>query len=716
MAKHHKKNDPNLTDEAQRYEHPVPSREFILDYLKKEGRPVSREKILADLELTSDNEQEGIRRRLIAMVRDGQLISNRQGSYALVDRMHLVKGVIQGHRDGFGFLIPDQGEGDIFLPAREMQSVFTDDVVLVRVTSKRGSRSEGTIVEVLERGTKELVGRFFRDGDVAFVQPEARNIAQDVLVVDEGGVAVHEGDYVLVSIVSQPTKRRHATSAIIERLGDARESGMEARLAAYSHGIPVLWPEGVQEEAEKVPQTVDPALLGERLDLRDKAFVTIDGADAKDFDDAVLAEPHRRGGWTLWVAIADVAEYVKPDTALDTEAFNRGNSVYFPNDVIPMLPERLSNGMCSLNPDVDRLVLVCEMRINEAGKVSKSSFHEGVIHSHARLTYTQAGIFMTEGGTHAQGEHLNNLYAVYKVLDKQRKERGTIEFEVDEPVFNFDENGKIESIGIASRTVAHKVIEEAMLAANVCAAKFLEKNKMPFLYRIHSSPDVEKLKNLREFLTSFSLSLSGRNTPTAKNYSKLMAEVKKRDDAHLIQTVVLRSMQQAVYSPDSIGHFGLAYDSYSHFTSPIRRYPDLLVHRAIKHIVRGQKAKKFAYDKADYPAYGEHLSVTERRADRASRDAMDRLKCEFMEDKLGQTFDARIVDVTGFGIFVECHAIYVQGLIHISALDNDYYDHDMVNHCLRGKRSGKVYRLGDKVRVLVSKVDIDERKIDFVLG
>jgi ribonuclease R len=713
MVKKFNKQDPHLEREVMKYENPVPSRELIMELMEETGRPMTLKQVLQAFDLQKEEQHEGVRRRLIAMSRDGQLISNRRsGTFALVDKTNLIRGVVQGHRDGFGFLIPDEGGDDLFLSAREMMGVFTDDVVLARPTGKRGSKQEGTIVEVIERSTQQLVGRYFRDGDTVFVQPDNKGIAQDILVVDEGGFSVQEGDYVLLDIVAQPSRRRHATGAIVEHL-DATLPGMESRLSAYANSIPFEWPEDVLQAAEQIPDSVSESSLAGRLDLRQEPFVTIDGADARDFDDAVLAEA-TKNGWVLKVAIADVAEYVDVNSPLDREAYNRGNSVYFPNEVIPMLPENLSNGICSLNPQVDRLVLVCEMTVSHDGVVKKAKLHEAVIHSHARMTYTQASELLAGEGAHAQLPQLQALHALYKAFQAQRKKRGTIEFEVDEPIFSFGEDGKINDIGVRARTVSHKIIEECMLAANVSVAKYLEKSKLPFLYRIHSTPSLERLDKLRDFLANFALKLGGKSSPSARDYSQLMNKVIGRDDAHLIQTVILRSMQQAIYSAENVGHFGLAYDSYSHFTSPIRRYPDLLVHRAIKHVLAGGKAKNFVYEKQEFPGFGEHLSITERRADRATREAMDRLKCEFMQDKVGDDFSGRIVDVTGFGLFIECDDIYVQGLLHISALESDYYDYDQVAHCMRGRRGGKVYRLGDNIRIKVAKVDVDERTIDFV--
>lgn len=715
MVKKYNKTDPHLEREVMKYSNPVPSRELILEMMTDMGRPMTLDEVKKALSIQGEDQEEGIRRRLIAMSRDGQLYSNRRGSYAVVDKTDLIRCVVQGHKDGFGFALPDDRSGDLFLSSREMMSVFPDDVVLVKPVSRKGSKREGVIVEVLRRATTRMVGRFFRDNDTVFVQPDNKVIAQDIVVEGEYDSSIAEGDYVVIEIVTQPTKRRHATGHIIEHLGDGRAAGMESRLAAEAHGIPFEWPEAVIDESNAIPEKVSEQAIFDRLDLRTEIFVTIDGVDSRDFDDAVCVKADK-SGWLLKVAIADVAEYVAVNSALDNEAFNRGNSVYFPNEVIPMLPERLSNGICSLNPDVDRLVLVCDMHINKDGVVQKTALHEAVIHSHARFTYTQVAALLEGQGEHKLLPELNQLQDLYHALNKQRHKRGTIEFEVEEPFFSFGDDGKIEDITIRKRNVAHKIIEECMLAANVSVAKFLEKNKMPFLYRIHSSPELEKLEKLRNFLASFSLKLAGRNSPQAKDYAKLMEQVADREDAHLIQTVVLRSLQQAVYSPDNEGHFGLAYESYCHFTSPIRRYPDLLVHRAIKHVLRGGKKKDFVYDAKQFPHFGEHLSITERRADRASREAMDRLKCEFMQDKVGQDFMAKIVDVTSFGLFVECHDVYVQGLLHISALDNDYYDYDAVGHFLRGRRGGKVYRLGDNISVKVAKVDVDERSIDFVLN
>lgn len=715
-TKRYRKRDPFRSREAKQYEHPVPSREFIIQYLEELGRPATFSHLLTSFGLKTPQEKEGLRRRIKAMQRDGQLMSNRKGSFGLVKDMELVRGIVQGHRDGFGFLIPDNGSSDVFLPAREMRSVFTDDVVLVRITNPRERRREGSIVEILERNTHQIVGRFIKEKGVAFVDPDSKTMPQDIgIAPDDEGNAKH-GQFVVVEITVQPTRRRHAMGRIIEVLGDHLTPGMEVELAIRSHALPFKWAPEVLREAKKFPAEPLESDKRSREDLRRLPFVTIDGEDAKDFDDAVYCESCKEG-WILYVAIADVSHYVRVDSALDSEAKLRGNSVYFPAKVIPMLPESLSNNLCSLKPKVDRLTIVCRMSIDKEGLIQDYQFNEAMICSHARLTYTEVAAMLSGQKTKHQKffKHLKALQRLYKKLQKQRILRGAIEFDTLETRIEFDKKGKIKKIVPLIRNEAHRLIEEAMLAANVSAAQWLEKAKIPTLYRIHEGPDEQKLLSLRDFLKTFGLRLTGGKKPTAKDYAKLLARVEKRPDAHLLQTVLLRSLRQAVYVPHNVGHFGLSYEGYCHFTSPIRRYPDLLVHRAIKHLLHKRKVKKFAYDEQAMIELGEHCSMTERRADRATRDADDWLKCEYMQDKVGQQFMGRIVEVTGFGVFVELDEIYVQGLVHVTSLKNDYYHHDPVHHLLRGKRSNMVYRLGDAIEVIVARVDLDERSIDFEL-
>ena len=718
MNKKKKQQDPFHQREAEKYEHPVASREYILSYLHEKERPVTLQHLMEHFRIESSEEKEGLRRRLKAMQRDGQLISNRRGSYALVNKMALIPGRVIGHKDGFGFLVPDDGSSDIFLPAAQMRQVFSDDRVLVRVTNENRRRREGVIVEILERKTQTIVGKFFKEGDMAFVDPDNKSVVQDVIIpVGSEGGAEH-GQFVVAKIVVQPTTRRQAQGKIIEVLGDQLTPGMEVELAVRAHDIPFTWSQDVLAEAENLPAYVIESDKQNRLDLRDKAFVTIDGEDARDFDDAVYCESITRGGWVLWVAIADVSHYVQSNSALDRESQTRGNSVYFPSRVIPMLPINLSNELCSLKPQVDRLVMTCEVHVNAKGQVIKYQFHNAIIHSKARLVYDEVALMLAaqQAIPSAIASSLKSLYQLYHCLDERRKLRGAIEFETTETKIKFDDDGKIAQIVPVIRNDAHKLIEEMMLLANVCASNFLEKAKMPTLYRIHEGPDEQKLLALRDFLKAFGLRLSGGAHPTTMDYAKLIERTRKRDDAHLLQTVLLRSLRQAIYSPENKGHFGLAYDAYCHFTSPIRRYPDLLVHRAIKFFLKHREVKKFAYSIEDMQHFGEHCSMTERRADLATRDATDWLKCEYMLDKVGEEFNGVIVEVTAFGVFVELKDIYVQGLLHITALKNDYYHYDPIHHLLRGKRSGHVYRLGDGVPVLVARVNLDDREIDFELA
>lgn len=717
MVKRYRKMDPFLDRESELYEHPVPSREFILQFFKEQKKAFSLAKLNKAFSLKTEEEHEGLRRRVRAMERDGQLMVNRRGMYAMVDEMELLPGRVQTHRDGFGFFIPDDGSDDIFLPARQVREVFNDDRVLVRVTGTnyRG-RAEGAIVEVLERNTHQVVGRFFEEGGIAFVSPDSKAITQDVIIPTGKSGGAQHGQFVVAEITTQPTKRRQATGQVIDILGDTITPGLEVELALRSHELPFEWPEDVLAETEELPDEVETRDLQNRKDLRELHFVTIDGEDAKDFDDAIYCEA-TADGWTLYVAIADVSAYVEVGTPLDTEALTRGNSVYFPSKVIPMLPEKLSNGLCSLKPNVDRLAMVCEMNIDQQGKQYGYEFYPAVIHSHARLTYNFVADALDKGKTQDPilFKHLKEFHNLFEKLLQRRHKRGAIEFDTTETQILFDENGKIDKIIPRQRNQAHRMIEEAMLLANVSASDFLEANAIVALYRNHERPEDAKLIALRDFLKVFGLRLEGGNEPSPADYCALIKQIENRADAHLLQTVLLRSMRQANYDPKNKGHFGLSFESYTHFTSPIRRYPDLLVHRAIKHLLTGKAVDKFIYDLEMMQDISDHCSLTERRADLATRDATDWLKCEFMQDKVGQEFEGIITDVTGFGVFVELKDIYVQGLVHITSLKNDYYHFDATHHLLRGKNSGKSYQLGDQMKVIVARVDLDKRQIDFEL-
>jgi len=719
MSKRIPKKDPHQQREAQKYDNPIPSREFIMLLLEQSEKPLTREQIADSLELESEEQLEALRRRLRAMERDGQILFNRRGGYGLVSKMNLVRGRVIGHPDGFGFMVPDEGGDDLFLSAREMHACLHGDKVVARISGvDRRGRREGAIVEVLEHANHTVAGRYYYDKGVGFVVADNKRINQDILIPSEQVYGAKDGQLVVVEILEYPTQRRQAVGRIIEILGDHMAPGMEIDVAIRSHDLPCVWSPLVEAECEGLPSEVPEKAKQGRTDIRELPLVTIDGEDSMDFDDAVFCEP-RGKGWRLVVAIADVSHYVEPGTALDAEASQRGNSAYFPGRVIPMLPEALSNGLCSINPKVDRLCMVCDMEISAKGKLGNYKFYPAVMNSHARLTYTKVAAMLVDGDQPLREEyrevvpHLEHLYELFQALLAQRKKRGAIDFDTTETRIVFGEHKKIETIVPVQRNDAHKLIEECMLMANVATADFLSSNKIPILYRVHDKPKLEKLTALREFLAELGLSLKGGDEPEARDYGELMAKIEGRADAHLIQTVMLRSMNQAVYSPDNHGHFGLAYDAYTHFTSPIRRYPDLLVHRAIRHILSGQPVETFRYGMEDMLVLGEHCSMTERRADDATRDAMDWLKCEYMLDKVGEDFDGIITSVTGFGLFIELSDIYVEGLVHVTGLGEDYFQFDPSHHRMVGERTRKIYRLGDKVRVQVARVDLDERKIDF---
>ncbi|MCI0918633.1 ribonuclease R [Pseudomonas stutzeri] len=739
--------DPEAAREAEKYENPIPSRELILQHLSERGSPAAREQLVEEFGLSSEDDIEALRRRLRAMERDGQLIYTRRGTYAPVDKLDLVCGRISGHRDGFGFLIPDDGSDDLFLSPAQMRLVFDGDRCLARVAGlDRRGRREGAIVEVISRAHETIVGRYQEESGIGFVMADNPKIQQEVLVTPGRSMDAKPGQFVEIKITHWPTQRFQPQGDVVEVIGNYMAPGMEIDVALRSFDIPHVWPEAVKREAAKLKPEVEEKDKQKRVDLRHLPFVTIDGEDARDFDDAVYCEKLSgwklfSGGFRLYVAIADVSHYVKVGSPLDQEAEVRGTSVYFPERVVPMLPEELSNGLCSLNPHVDRLAMVCEITLSKSGKMTDYQFYEAVIHSHARLTYNKVSS-MLELPSSAEGKrligeygevlpHLKQLYALYKVLLKARHTRGAIDFETQETRIVFGAERKISAIKPTERNDAHKLIEECMLCANVATARFLQDHDIPGLYRVHDGPPLERQEKLRAFLGELGLTLhKGKEGPTPKDYQALLERIQERPDFHVIQTVMLRSLSQAVYSPDNHGHFGLNYEAYAHFTSPIRRYPDLLIHRAIRSVIRSRrdtphvrragatsmpKARIYPYDEAALEQLGEQCSMTERRADEATRDVVNWLKCEFMKDRVGESFPGVITAVTGFGLFVELTDIYVEGLVHVTAMPGDYYHFDPLHHRLSGERSGRSFRLGDSVEVRVMRVDLDERKIDFEL-
>jgi len=708
--------DPFLEREREQYEHPLPSREYILQLLAEQGVPVSEEELCDTLRI-EEHEAELFTRRLRAMERDGQIMRNRKRAICVMDKLDLIKGKVQGHPDGFGFLVPEDGSVDLVLSAKEMHKALHGDIVMARVsgTDRRGRR-EASIVEVLEHGTTRLVGRLYEEHGIQFVVAENRRISQDILVAPGAGGGARAGQVVMLEIMQQPSKHAQPIGRIIEILGNYADPGMEIEIALRKHDLPNEFPADTKHQAEQFATEVLPADYAGREDVRHLPLVTIDGETARDFDDAVYCEPHG-SGYRLVVAIADVSHYVQPGDALDKEALNRGNSVYFPRRVIPMLPEELSNGLCSINPHVERMCMVCDMQISSQGDIETYRFYPSVMFSHARLTYNQvADMLANPQGETAQQyaavlPHINNLYTLFKTLLQAREKRGAIDFETIETQMIFNDEGKIERIIPVVRNDAHRLIEECMLAANVSTANFLNEHKHTVLYRVHEGPTPEKLEAVREFFKEFGLQLGGGDEPQAGDYSKLLKQIKGRPDAALLQTVMLRSLRQARYCPENTGHFGLGYEAYTHFTSPIRRYPDLLVHRAIKAVLNGKQYKP----KEKWEVLGEHCSQTERRADDATRDVEAWLKCFYMRDHLGSVFDGTVSSVTGFGLFVALDDLYVEGLVHVSELGADYFHFDPAKHQMLGERTGKRYRLGDRVRVQVVRVDMESTKIDFVL-
>ncbi len=710
--------DPDAQAEASKHEHPIPSRRFLLKYLDRYGRPIGLDKLTDRLELPDKRDVNALKRRLKAMLRDGELIRNRRGDYCLTREIQLVTGTIQGHKDGFGFLLPDEEGPDVFLSPHQMRGVMHGDRVAVRISGydDRG-RPEGSIVEVLDRCTRELVGRYLHEAGLGFVGPDNPRVSHRIVIPpDKAGKAV-SGDYVVARITQQPTVHTQPIGRISRVLGDENTPGVEIDMAISAYDLPHRWPKAALSEAKAFGDSVPESAKRDRVDLRDLPLVTIDGADARDFDDAVYCE-ETQNGWRLYVAIADVAHYVRPELELDEEAEKRGTSVYFTRRVIPMLPEALSNGLCSLKPDVDRLSLVCEMLVRRDGKVTRSRFYDAVIRSSARLTYGEVAPALVDKDKKARNKlgpllaDIERLHALYRAFAKRRKRRGAIEFDMPQALLLLGENRRVERILSYERNDAHRIIEECMIAANVRAAKFLQRHHIATVYRVHAGPDEERYEALREFLESIGVKPPPPD-PDPLHYANLMRRIADRPDVEMIETVMLRSLARAVYQPKNVGHFGLALSEYAHFTSPIRRYPDLLAHRGIKHVLDGRRAEQFCYNQNDMERLGRHCSSTERRADDATRDATDWLKCDYMRERIGKVFDAFITGVTGFGLFVQLTGLHIEGLVHVSTLRNDYYDFDATRHELRGRRSGTLYRLSDPIRVRCVNVDMNERNIDF---
>jgi ribonuclease R len=660
--------------------------------------------------------------------------------------MSEVEGTVQGHRDGHGFLVRDDRQADLYLSPQEMRAVLHRDRVKARIVRyDRKGRPEGRVLEILERRKAPIIGRLLHESGIWLVAPEDKRYGQDIMVPKNAIANATAGQVVAIELTEPPSLYSQPMGRVTEVLGEIDDPGMEIEIAVRKYEVPHRFSPETLAQAAALPERIRPADCKQRIDLTDVPLVTIDGEDARDFDDAVYCEPAAVGrsksanGWRLVVAIADVSHYVKPGEPIDDDAYERATSVYFPRRVIPMLPEKLSNGLCSLNPNEDRLAMVCDMLVTAGGDIVAYQFFPAVICSHARFTYTEVAAILanTRGPEAARRQalvpDLLNLNEVYRALLKARAKRGAIDFETTETQIVCDENGRIEKIVPRVRTEAHKLIEEAMLAANVCAADFISSHKHPCLYRVHEGPTPEKKTLLQNYLKGLGLGLSISDDPTPGEYQAIAAATKDRPDALQIHTMLLRSMQQAIYTASNEGHFGLAYEAYAHFTSPIRRYPDLLVHRVIKALLHGKRyhlatgkledapkarsgarpPKAITSESEVWEAAGAHCSANERRADEASRDVEAWLKCRFMREHLGEEYSGTVTAVTSFGLFITLDALYVEGLVHISELGGEYYRFDEVKQELRGERTGMRYVVGARVRVQVSRVDLDGRKIDF---
>jgi ribonuclease R len=720
--------DPYAAREAGRYENPIPSREAILQLLAAADGPLSADVLAGRLQLTEPERLDALGKRLAAMVRDGQVLQNRRGGYVPAERMDLIAGTVIANPDGFGFLRPDSGAGDdLFLPPFEMRKAMHGDHVMASVTGvDRRGRREGVIVEVLERRLNRLIGRFTLDSGISYVVPDDRRIQRNVQVPSDARLDARHGQLVVCEIVHSADAFHPPIGRVLAVLGDKLTASLAVEAAIHGHEIPHEFPAEVLAHAATVPLQVDAATAASRVDLRAIPLLTIDGEDAKDFDDAVYCEPHR-DGFRLVVAIADVSHYVRPGAPLDDEAQKRATSVYFPGFVVPMLPETLSNGICSLNPEVDRLCFVCDMHIDRNGEITRSKFYEALMNSHARLTYSQVWNAIGDGIPDEDRERarafigpllpqVRRLHQLYRILDRARRKRGAIEFETSEVRFVLGPQGEVTQAGMIQRNDAHKLIEECMIAANVEAAKYLLARRVPAPYRDHDRPPEAKYADLEEFLKEFKLRLPPWPKVQPRDFRALLGRIRERPDAALLESVILRSQSLAVYAPDNIGHFGLALEAYAHFTSPIRRYPDLLVHRAIKHALSGGQPATYRYSASAMAALSLQCSERSRRADEAQREVEERYRAAWMEQHVGSEFDGTISGVTSFGLFVELDDSKVNGLVHVTQLPNDYYHFDPIRKTLSGERTGRAFRLGDRVRIVVLKASLEERKIDFRLA
>jgi len=697
------------------------STDIVLKYLSQRQEPANTKAIAETLgRIGKEGRQETF--DILEKLRDdGKVMQLSKHRWAMKHAIQDHRGRVVGHVDGHGYVLTDDSREKVFLRTHEMREVLHNDVVRVRIVGRdRRKKLFGQILEVVERGNALIVGRYFEENNLHFVVPDDQRIGQDIFVLSEHTLGAQSGQVVSVKITKHPTKNFQPVGEISEVLGDYLAPGMEIQIAIRKHQLPHEWPDAVERQIKGFDEEVKSTDFEGRKDIRALPLVTIDGEDARDFDDAVYCQPLNNGRSRLIVAIADVSSYVKPQSPLDLEAWQRGTSVYFPNNVIPMLPEILSNGLCSLKPAVDRLCFVCDMQIDRNGDIESYDFYQAVMHSHARLTYTQVAALI-EGDTASSGideslqSSIMDLYELSQRLGARRRASGTIEFEIPEPVILFDEERKIDRIVARTRNNAHRLIEECMLAANICASLMLDDSELVGIYRVHEAPDEERIAEARVFLRQFKLLLNGGDQPQPRHFSEVIDKVDDPLTAKIVQTALLRSMKQALYSTENEGHFALNFDSYTHFTSPIRRYPDLLVHRQIRRLLENPKVKDDEQTTLQIKQTAEQASMAERRAESATREAVQWLKCEFMSHKIGDNLWGVVSSVTDFGLFVELEEFYVDGLVHITSLGQDYYRFDADKRQLIGENSGTAYHVGQRLEVQVARVDMEQGRIDFSL-
>lgn len=726
--------DPHSKREAKRYANPIASREYILETLVKEGSPLTARQLAKRLGLERVDQKAALKARLAAMAKSRQVSLDKRNAYRIATKADDAVGRVLAHPDGFGFLQTSSEDDDVFLSEREMRGVFHGDEVRVEIASqRRRGKLEGRITEVVERRTQHLVGRLVVSAGAAVVEPLHRRIKHEIVVAQAVPEGMHSGQIVSIEITRQPGWSSPPQGRIIDVLADQLTPSTEIEVVLQHHGIPYLFPDSVNQQVDKIPALIPVSEIQRRFDLRELDFVTIDGEDARDFDDAVFCQ-QTDTGWCLRVAIADVAHYVTQGTPLDKEAVIRGTSVYFPQQVVPMLPEKLSNGLCSLKPDEDRLVLVCEMDISTDGKLQDYVFYEAVIHSKARLTYTKVADYIA-GNRAVFASHsplpaaIDSLFQLYQCLLEARLNRGALEIDTRELNIVWDEQGTLSSLQPVPRNDAHRMIEECMLCANVATAGLIEQSGLPGLYRVHEKPDEAKLTYLSNMLAQFGVSLDPNNHQvTARDYQKILDQVSTRPYAKALQMVVLRSMKQAIYSQENFGHFGLNYPAYAHFTSPIRRLADLINHRLIKHLIGLDRSiphvrrrvgaashESYPYDSESMEGLALAASQTERRADGAVYEVLEWLKCEYLKQFLGEDFGGMITSVTKFGFFVELDELFVEGLVSLKSLSGGYYRFDAEYQRLFSESSGVSFRLGDAVQVQIADIHSEQGQVDFEL-